>query len=240
VAAGQRYGIDPKLLAAIAMQENVAAADLNPLGISTEAGARHYVTMMDAQAAIMRQTALISQGIYQGKGPYRGVRNIYDLARIYSPVGARNDPNRTNVTEPSGIRAQYKRLGGNPDINFTINYHAPITMSRQALASRNTRMNALAQRLDLKPGQRDLRVYDPSRLSRQASTSRDTATRLAEARQPITLNYNVGGITIHGAWSDMEHRLAAYHRRHIDRMSRDLEEVIYRRNRSNFDGAVAT
>jgi hypothetical protein len=45
---------------------------------------------------------------------------------------------------------------------------------------------------------------------------------------------------MHGAGEDMERRLAQYHRNHIDQMSRDLEEVIYRQNRSRFDGAVAT
>ena len=34
--------------------------------------------------------------------------------------------------------------------------------------------------------------------------------------------------------------IEAYHRRHIDQMTHDLEEVVYRRNRSAFDGATAT
>src|SRR6516165_10227054 len=54
------------------------------------------------------------------------------------------------------------------------------------------------------------------------------------AGRSVTINYHAP-ITIHGTGPDMEHRLAAYHRRHIDQMTRDLEEVVYRRNRSAFD-----
>jgi hypothetical protein len=37
----------------------------------------------------------------------------------------------------------------------------------------------------------------------------------------------------------MEHRLAEYHRRHIQQMRRDLAEVVYMNNRAAFDGARA-
>jgi hypothetical protein len=90
---------------------------------------------------------------------------------------------------------------------------------------------------------RDLRmdVYDPFMLwSKQASAGRAATRHPTESAERVVINYNVGGVTIHGTGPDMEHRLAAYHRRHIDQMSRDLEEVVYRRNRANFDGAAAT
>ena len=68
---------------------------------------------------------------------------------------------------------------------------------------------------------------------------RATREEIEAAGRSVTINYHAP-ITIHGTGPDMEHRLAAYHRRHIDQMTRDLEEVVYRRNRSAFDGATAT
>ena len=49
-----------------------------------------------------------------------------------------------------------------------------------------------------------------------------------------------GGVTIHATdGDDMERRLAAAQRRHVDQLTRDMEEVVYRQNRSNF-GAGAS
>jgi hypothetical protein len=53
---------------------------------------------------------------------------------------------------------------------------------------------------------------------------------------PVTIHYNVGGGTIHATdGDDMEKRLAAAHRRHVDQLTRDMEEVVYRQNRSSRD-----
>jgi hypothetical protein len=37
----------------------------------------------------------------------------------------------------------------------------------------------------------------------------------------------------------MEHRLAAYHRLHIEQLRRDFAEAVYLNNRAAFDGARA-
>ena len=71
--------------------------------------------------------------------------------------------------------------------------------------------------------------------------TRPRETRLTEAEaagRSVTINYHAP-ITIHGAGPDMEHRLAEYHRRHIQQMRRDLAEVVYMNNRAAFDGARA-
>jgi hypothetical protein len=54
---------------------------------------------------------------------------------------------------------------------------------------------------------------------------------------PVNINYNVTN-HIHGG-EDLEHRMAAVHRRHLDQLSRDLAAVQYRHNRAAFDGAQA-
>src|SRR5215831_1928124 len=117
--AGKQYGIDPRLLLAIAQQENVAAADLNPLGISPGGGGpTHFADMEAAKAGIMKQAALMSRGIYQGTGPYAGAKTLAELAQVYSPIGASNDPYGTNVTELSGWRSKLRAMGVDPDMRL--------------------------------------------------------------------------------------------------------------------------
>jgi hypothetical protein len=67
---------------------------------------------------------------------------------------------------------------------------------------------------------------------------RATREEIEAAGRSVTINYHAP-ITTHGTGSDLEHRLAAYHRRHTDQMRRDLAEVKYMNNRGAFDGARA-
>src|SRR5258706_2795956 len=111
VGAAQQFGVDPTLLQSIARQENVAPGHDNPLGISPHGGGpASYLGMADAQNAINHQLSVMTNP----NGPYGDIRNksIDQIAQVYSPPGAPNDPNRTNSTEASGIKAQYQRLSG--------------------------------------------------------------------------------------------------------------------------------
>jgi hypothetical protein len=110
--AGAAHGFDPKVLMAIAMQENVASGDMNPLGISDDSGPHHYSSPEEAEAAIHRQVAVMTSP----SGPYKDYiqsGNLNDLAKVYSPVGASNDPYHTNSGEASGIIANLNKLGLN-------------------------------------------------------------------------------------------------------------------------------
>jgi soluble lytic murein transglycosylase-like protein len=101
--AERRYQLPPGLLHAIAGQENVDPVHNNPLGISGGGPVRSF-TPDDAIGRIYRQAALL----VDPHGPYRDfVRtgSIKDLAKKYSPVGARNDLRKSNYTEPAGISA---------------------------------------------------------------------------------------------------------------------------------------
>lgn len=104
------HGLRSNLFLAIALQERVNPAYMNPLGLSNDAGPYHFQSWEEAKGAIERQATLITNP----RGPYRNVRSIDDLAAIYSPVGAANDPYHTNSGEGSGIRAHLKKLEGKP------------------------------------------------------------------------------------------------------------------------------
>jgi hypothetical protein len=110
--AGQQYGIDPKVLMAIAMQENVAQGDNNPLGISGTYAPYHYQTPEEAEAAIYHQASVMASP----DGPYARARTLDELAHVYSPpggeaAGVHNDPNNSNSGEASGIYANLQKLG---------------------------------------------------------------------------------------------------------------------------------
>jgi len=157
--AGKQYGIDPRLLLAIAKQENVAARDLNPLGISPGGGgAAHYANMQAAREAIFRQVALMSAGIYQGKGPYRKATTLAELAQIYSPIGAANDIYGTNATELAGWQAALRSMGADPNMalrsggdthnhynNFTPNVIIHGDATDEAQRAMDTRLRDLSQ-----------------------------------------------------------------------------------------------
>lgn len=99
--AEQLYGLPNGLLAAIAAQENVDPKHNNPLGLSTDSGVKTF-SESEAPQAIFNQAKLLTNT----NGPYRDFArtgSIQDLARVWSPVGAKNDIYGTNATEASGI-----------------------------------------------------------------------------------------------------------------------------------------
>jgi len=113
--AADQAGLPTQLLGAISEQEGVHPRHNNPLGLSTDAGVQSFDSG-DAVNRIYRQARLMNDP----NGPYREyVRtgNINALARVYSPVGARNDPYHTNVTEASGITSALKKRYVSTDPN---------------------------------------------------------------------------------------------------------------------------
>lgn len=114
-ALEQQHGLPPGFLSAVAKQEGVNPAYNNPLGLSGPHGPYHYATVEQGVAAAEKQARLITSAT----GPYRdfvksGYKDIDAFARVWSPVGASNDPYGTNNTEAAGIRAamaqQAKRM----------------------------------------------------------------------------------------------------------------------------------
>jgi hypothetical protein len=114
----QQYGLDPDLFRAIALQENVNPDYNNPLGRSSDSGPYHY-TSDQGRAAIEHQAQLLTDP----NGPYKDFvasGSIHDLAKVYSPVGAKNDVYGTNASEPDAIASHLARLKGQSDPIYNV------------------------------------------------------------------------------------------------------------------------
>ena len=107
---GKQYGVDPNLLLAISLFEtgngtsNAFINKNNAMGISDESGP---TAQPSVEASVEKMALLIGQS-----PTYKNAKTIEDLAKIYSPPGASNDPNKTNAQWPSSVRAKYKELTG--------------------------------------------------------------------------------------------------------------------------------
>jgi hypothetical protein len=114
----QQYGLDPDLFRAIALQENVNPSYNNPLGRSTDSGPYRY-NSDQGRAAIEHQAKLLTDP----NGPYRDFvasGSIHDLAKVYSPVGAKNDVYGTNASEPHAIASNLAKIKGQSDPIYSV------------------------------------------------------------------------------------------------------------------------
>ena len=80
-----------------------------------------------------------------------------------------------------------------------------------------------------KISQTDLGTY-----KQMAKSAQEAAAKVGK----VTINYHVTHNHNTGS-GDLEHRMTAIHRQHIDQMRKDLAEATYMNNRASFDGARA-
>ena len=112
-AAGAKYGIDPKLLAAISMHETgngTSSAFLNKnnaMGISNESG-------VVAQESVESSIDKMARSLTRPGGYYDGKNTIAEIGKVYAPKGAGNDPRNLNQYWPDSVAKYYEQLGGNP------------------------------------------------------------------------------------------------------------------------------
>jgi hypothetical protein len=127
-AAGAKYGVDPRILAAIAMHEtgngtsSAFKTKNNAMGISNASGPVDTGTVA---ASIDQMARLLAAGT-QGKGPYAGKKTIADIAKVYAPEGAGNDPKNLNKFWTDGVEGNVAKLGGDPDAEITYTPPTPI------------------------------------------------------------------------------------------------------------------
>ena len=109
VDAGNRYGIDPKFLAAVSMVETGHGTSKafrvknNAMGASTNKGP---IAFDNPRSSIFRMAKVLADP----DGPYRNADTIAEIAPIYSPPGAGNDVHGTNHKWPALVADLYAKL----------------------------------------------------------------------------------------------------------------------------------
>ena len=109
VAGASGTGLDPRLLAAIALQETSLGtagggpAVYNPFGLGPGLAFPNWAAGI---GLAVRTLSAMHAG---------GARTIAEIAVHWAPVGAANDPSGLNPNWVGGVSAAYAALGGNPD-----------------------------------------------------------------------------------------------------------------------------
>ena len=115
-AAGAKYGVAPNILAAISMHETGNGTSSafrnknNAMGISNASGP---VEVGSVAESIDKMARLLGKGINEGTGPYANVKSIADIANIYAPPGAGNDPRNLNQFWTQGVTSNIQKLSEN-------------------------------------------------------------------------------------------------------------------------------
>lgn len=119
IRAGERYGIDPAFIAAIAMHEtgngtsSIARNKNNVGGMMGKNGAMTFSSVeegIDAMASNLYRL-YIKEGLTTPEA----------IQRKYAPVGAANDPGNLNRFWLPGVNRYWKELGGGQSSNVTLN-----------------------------------------------------------------------------------------------------------------------
>jgi hypothetical protein len=111
--AGATYGVDPRLLAAIATFESghgtshLAKAYNNPTGMTVPNNPKQYQKFASIPDAINATAKDLAENYLK-----RGLTTIPQIAAEYAPPKAANDPNDTNAQWPGSVQKLYAKMGG--------------------------------------------------------------------------------------------------------------------------------
>jgi hypothetical protein len=112
-AAGQKYGVDPRLLAAIATFESGHGTSRatkmynNPTGMMDPKNPKQFLKYDSISDGIDATARNLSENYLK-----QGFTTIPQIGAKYSPVGASNDPNNTNAQWPGTVQKLYTQMGG--------------------------------------------------------------------------------------------------------------------------------
>jgi peptidoglycan hydrolase-like protein with peptidoglycan-binding domain len=113
IDAGKKYGVDPRFLAAISMQETGGGKSSafrnknNAMGISGKGGPKRFESIGQS-IDVMARTLAKPNGYYKGKS------TIAQIGKVYAPVGAANDPGGLNRHWIPNISNNFRMFGGDP------------------------------------------------------------------------------------------------------------------------------
>jgi Mannosyl-glycoprotein endo-beta-N-acetylglucosaminidase len=112
-AAGQKYGVDPRLLAAIATLESGHGTSRatkmynNPTGMMDPKNPKQFLKYDSISDGIDATASNLSRNYLQ-----QGLTTIPQIGAKYSPPGASNDRNNTNAQWPGTVQKLYTQMGG--------------------------------------------------------------------------------------------------------------------------------
>ncbi|MBZ6441873.1 glucosaminidase domain-containing protein [Paenibacillus polymyxa] len=105
VQAGQKYGVDPALLAAIAVHETgngTSKAVKNRNNVGGMMGKNGLMTFNSLQDGIDKMASNLKRNYID-----KGLTTIPQIQRKYAPVGAGNDPTNLNSNWVGGVSRYY-------------------------------------------------------------------------------------------------------------------------------------
>lgn len=104
-AAGAKYGIDPALLAAIAVHETgngTSSAVKNKNNVGGMMGKKGLMTFSSLQEGIDKMASNLKRNYFD-----KGLTSIEQIQKKYAPNGAANDPTNLNSYWTSGVSKYY-------------------------------------------------------------------------------------------------------------------------------------
>ena len=109
VREGERNGIDPRALVAIAMHESVLGTAGSGASIHNAFGWGPAIAFASWQANI----ATVARGLAQGYIA-RGRDTLAEIQPVWAPLGAANDPTGLNSAWTDAVGRYYEDMGGDP------------------------------------------------------------------------------------------------------------------------------
>ncbi|MEK5439403.1 MULTISPECIES: glucosaminidase domain-containing protein [Paenibacillus] len=109
-AAGKKYGVDPALLAAIAVHETgngTSNAVKNKNNVGGMMGKNGLMTFSSLEEGIDKMASNLKRNYFD-----KGLTSIEAIQKKYAPVGASNDPTNLNSNWVNGVKKYYKMFGG--------------------------------------------------------------------------------------------------------------------------------
>ncbi|MEK3717905.1 glucosaminidase domain-containing protein [Paenibacillus sp. FSL R7-0333] len=109
-SVGAKYGIDPALLAAIAVHETgngTSNAVRNKNNVGGMMGKNGLMTFDSIEQGIDKMASNLKRNYFD-----KGLTTIEQIQRKYAPNGAANDPTNLNSYWVSGVSKYYKQFGG--------------------------------------------------------------------------------------------------------------------------------
>ena len=116
IAAGDRHGVDPRVLAAISMNEtglgtsHALRVKNNAMGVSDASGPISFARVDDS---INQMARLLGS---KTSGPYKDASTIRQIGAIYAPPGAINDPHNNNPGWADAVSHYMRGYGLDPNL----------------------------------------------------------------------------------------------------------------------------